>query len=229
MEATYKLVNAGDCAYAFAFVGATACFSYDRKIWRRVVDTNYDKASGTLSWRHKAEADQVYYSYFAPYSYERHADLVATCATSPDASVRSIGKTLDGRSMDLVTLGTGPLNAWVIHRQHPGESQAEWFAEGLLHRLLSSKSDGLVRKLLKDFTFNIVPNMNPDGAIRGHLRTNACGANLNREWATTGDYIAPSLERSPEVFHVLREMDAIGVDIFVDVHGTHTCPMTCTL
>ena len=35
--------------------------------------------------------------------------------------------------------------------------------------------------------------MNPDGSYRGHLRTNACGANLNREWK------APNLEHSPEV------------------------------
>jgi murein tripeptide amidase MpaA len=40
-----------------------------------------------------------------------------------------------------------------------------------------------------------------DGSFRGHLRTNACGANLNREWCTTGEYVAPTLERSPEVFH----------------------------
>lgn len=38
-----------------------------------------------------------------------------------------------------------------------------------------------------------VPNMNPDGTWRGHLRTNAVGANLNREWEK------PTLERSPEV------------------------------
>ena len=35
--------------------------------------------------------------------------------------------------------------------------------------------------------------MNPDGSYRGHLRTNASGANLNREWKK------PTLEHSPEV------------------------------
>lgn len=35
--------------------------------------------------------------------------------------------------------------------------------------------------------------MNPDGSYRGHLRTNASGANLNREWKE------PTLEKSPEV------------------------------
>ena len=37
-----------------------------------------------------------------------------------------------------------------------------------------------------------VPNMNPDGSYRGHLRTNAKGANLNREWKK------PTQEYSPE-------------------------------
>lgn len=104
-EVTYKLVNAGNCAYSFAFFGSTPAYSYDRKTWQRVVDANFDKASGVFSWKHNADADQVYYAYFAPYSYERHQDLVAKCAVSPVATVRSIGATLDGRSMDLVTIG----------------------------------------------------------------------------------------------------------------------------
>eukprot|EP00966_Prymnesium_polylepis_P070886 1646857-Prymnesium_polylepis.1 len=68
--------------------------------------------------------------------------------------------------------------------------------------------------------------MNPDGSTRGHLRTNACGANLNREWATTGEYEAPTLARSPEVHHALRAMDATGVDVFADVHGDEALPFT---
>jgi len=79
-------------------------------------------------------------------------------------------------------------------------------------------------KLRRQLTFHIVPNMNPDGAVRGHLRTNACGANLNREWATTGEYTAPTLARSPEVYHALAAMDATGVDAFVDVHGDEALP-----
>jgi len=58
-------------------------------------------------------------------------------------------------------------------------------------------NDLLFNARLTSFPFTIVL----DGAFRGHLRTNACGANLNREWCTTGDYIAPTLERSPEVYH----------------------------
>jgi murein tripeptide amidase MpaA len=52
---------------------------------------------------------------------------------------------------------------------------------------LAQVADGLAVRLRRAYTFHIVPNMCPDGSVRGHLRTNACGANLNREWATTGE------------------------------------------
>ncbi|MDW2373135.1 carboxypeptidase family protein, partial [Vibrio sp. 1078-1] len=64
----------------------------------------------------------------------------------------------------------------------------------------------------------VVPNMNPDGGIRGHLRTNAVGVNLNREWQT------PSMEKSPEVFLVRERMLETGVDMFLDVHGDEAIP-----
>ena len=35
---------------------------------------------------------------------------------------------------------------------------------------------------------------------------------------------APTLERSPEVYHVLKAMDVTGVDFFVDVHGDEALP-----
>lgn len=67
--------------------------------------------------------------------------------------------------------------------------------------------------------------MNPDGAWRGHLRTNAVGMNLNRCWDK------PTLDECPEVYHVLRQMRETGVDMFVDVHGDEAIPhnfIACT-
>jgi murein tripeptide amidase MpaA len=84
--------------------------------------------------------------------------------------------------------------------------------EGLLQQLLDP-DNAIARRLLENVTVYAVPNMNPDGSVRGHLRTNACGANLNREWTSTGDYEAPTLERSPEVYHVLNEIDRVGTSV----------------
>jgi hypothetical protein len=78
---------------------------------------------------------------------------------------------------------------------------------------LKLKCDELLSSFAFNFSlrrYNVVPNMNPDGAVRGHLRTNAGGANLNREWGE------PSLEHSPEVFHARNAMDATGpVDLML--------------
>jgi murein tripeptide amidase MpaA len=84
-----------------------------------------------------------------------------------------------------------------------GESQAEWFAEGLLERLVD-KNDAVTRHLLRDAIVYVMPNVCPDGTWRGHLRTNAAGRNLNREWE------APCEDESPEVYHLLKMMDREG-------------------
>ncbi|MEM1035088.1 MAG: carboxypeptidase family protein, partial [Myxococcota bacterium] len=170
---------------------------------------------------HRPAHDAVYYAYFAPYSLERHRDLVARTAVDPRARLEVLGQTVDGRDLDLLRIGApsddGKLIAWVIARQHPGESMAEWFMEGFMDRL-RDEADPLSRALLDDVVFYCVPNMNPDGSRRGHLRNNAAGANLNREWAE------PSLERSPEVYLVRERMRQTGVHFCLDVHGDEALP-----
>jgi murein tripeptide amidase MpaA len=106
---------------------------------------------------------------------------------------------------------------WLYARQHPGETMAEWWMEGALEKL-TDEDDPVARVLRSECTFRVVPNMNPDGSRRGHLRTNAVGVNLNREWH------APSAEKSPEVLCVRNAMDEIGVDFAMDVHGDEAIP-----
>ena len=204
-------------------------YSYDRKSWRRCLDTACDESSGHLSWSLLAEADRVWFAYFAPYSMQRHDKLLDMCEANRPGSVREFGRSLDDRALHLVVVGRGPLKCWVIHRQHPGETMGGWFAEGLLQRLVEpAHGDDEASRLLGVYTFHIIPNLNPDGSFRGHLRTNAAGSNLNREWADSFHggtvYKAPTLERSPEVYYAIRQMDEIGCDVCVDVHGDETLP-----
>jgi len=205
-------------------------YSYDRKEWRRCLDTSCDQSSGHLSWSLQAEADRVWFAYFAPYPSERHVKLLEMCEASSEASVVEFGRSLDDQPLHVAVLGRGPLKCWVIHRQHPGETMGGWFAEGLVSRLVDPElGDASEPSMLLDtFTFFVVPNLNPDGSVRGHLRTNAAGSNLNREWADTQEggrvYKAPTLERSPEVYWAMQKMDEVGCDVFVDVHGDETVP-----
>jgi len=217
-----NFVNAGQSAYPKGWADYRVVASYDHQNWFRL-DTDFD--GEVLSTSFTPAGNSVYLAYFEPYSYERHLDLVGSAANSEHVTLERLGSSLDGRDMTLLQVTNAqssvPLaqrkKIWLIARQHPGESMAEWFVEGFLERLLD-EADPVSRVLLDQCVFYVVPNMNPDGAVRGNLRTNAAGANLNREWAT------PSLETSPEVYWVRQKMLEVGVDLNLDAHGDEGLP-----
>jgi len=209
-----RILNCAGSAYPQGWPGYTALASADRQQWLRT-PTRYE--DGVLTITHTLTSGVAWFAYFTPYSLERHQDLVAATAMAPGVRLESLGQTLDGRDIDLLTVGEGPLKLWLYARQHPGETMAEYWMEGALSRL-TDPADPVARLLRRKASFHIVPNMNPDGSFRGHLRTNAAGVNLNREWH------APTLERSPEVYHVLERMKQIGVDFAIDVHGDESIP-----
>jgi len=211
-----RFLNAGKAAYAEGWKGYNAVASYDRESWFRV-PTSFDGEIMTIE--HAPEHDSIYYAYFEPYSWERHLALLDSAQMHPYAELVDLGSTVEGRDMNMLVIGDqqAEKKVWVIARQHPGETMAEWFVEGMVEALLDA-SNPYARQCLQDACFYIVPNMNPDGSVRGNLRTNAAGANLNREWNE------PTMERSPEVFVVKNKMKEIGCDLFLDVHGDEGLP-----
>ena len=214
-EVTLRITNCGTSAYPGGWPGYRACLSIDRDDWVRIDGTSYE--GGVLTIRFTPETDLVWIAYFAPYSMERHHDLVSTVAALPGVEYRSLGKSLDGQDIDCLTIGEGDTVVWLYARQHPGETMAEWWIEGALEKL-TDPDDPVARVLRRECTFHVVPNMNPDGSRRGHLRTNAAGVNLNREWH------APTAERSPEVLYVLAAMDAAPPVFAMDIHGDEAIP-----
>ncbi|MFN2098969.1 M14-type cytosolic carboxypeptidase [Altererythrobacter sp. MF3-039] len=212
-ELELKIVDLSQSAYPAGWPGYNACVSEDREYWARATST-YDKAAdgGCLTIRYTPASDIAWFAYFPPYSMERHQDLVAEAAASEGVDYRRLGETLDGQPLDCLELGDGDTQVWLYARQHPGESMAEWWMEGALE-CLTDPGDPVGRALRQRCRFHIVPNCNPDGSRRGHLRTNAVGSNLNREWAE------PTPEKSPEVLAIRNAMDESGVDFAMDVHG----------
>lgn len=207
--------NAGEASYAGGFEGYRCAASYDRQAWFRLPDTTYDGQALTIEFT--PECDTVWLAYFEPYSQERHLDFIARCAASGLARVDRIGTSLQGRDIDRVRIGEGRHPVWIQARQHPGETMAEWFMEGLIERLIDP-ADPIAREVRRLGCFHLVPNINPDGSFLGNLRSNAAGANLNREW------LSPSLERSPEIVHAQAAMRESGVELFLDIHGDETLP-----
>lgn len=204
-ELTLVIANAGDATFA------TGWHDYAARVDDGTVDawrlTHTSYSDGRLTIRHRMNTAIARFAYFAPFDPARHEMMVSNAGGAVDQLTTSP----DGHPIERIRYGNGPKQIWITCRQHPGETMASWWAEGALMQLDRMLADAA--PLLETATIHLVPLLNPDGAIRGNLRGNALGVDLNRQWKE------PSMDRAPEVVAVLRAMEASGVDIYLDVHG----------
>lgn len=217
----FSLVNAGQSAYAHAWTGYNAAASYDQVNWFRV-PSRFDENG--LHFGLEPTQSHIWFAYFEPYSRVRHDALIRQAVEAAGAEVVATGKSLEGRDIPLLKVSRNPQaqrRVWIIAQQHPGEHMAEWFMEGIIERL-KQRQDPELERLLDAADLYLVPNMNPDGAYRGHLRTNAAGKDLNRAWQSASE------AETPEVHFVQQQMRRIGVDLFLDIHGDEEIPHVFT-
>lgn len=214
---TFEIANAGACTYGDAFEEYRVCANTgEDDDWFRV-PTEFD--GETLRFWYEGRGD-VRFAYFAPYSRSRRLALVDRVRKSGRARVETVGKSVRGEPMQLLSFGEGPEDApklWIVGQQHPGETMAGWFMEGMASRLAFG-DDPVVSRLLEEARLFLVLCMNPDGAAAGNHRTNAAGRDLNRCWWDA------DARTSPEVLGVRKAMYDRGVDFFLDVHGDEHVP-----
>ncbi|NVK26022.1 MAG: carboxypeptidase family protein [Gammaproteobacteria bacterium] len=210
-----KLVNAGKVTFDKAWQGYCVFVSYDNDTWF-TLPTTFDGKS--LVIEHNSVASVTYYAYFVPYSLERQLALEERLSQNKHFELSNIATTLNGNQVTMFSIGdmqAHKKNVWLIARQHPGESMAQWISEGIVNELSDIERH---QGLFDNVNVFVVMNMNPDGSQIGNHRTNAQGKNLNRCWSE------PSALECPEVFSVQREMKEKGVDFFIDIHGDETIP-----
>jgi len=233
---TLRIVNAGGASFPEAWRGYQAMASYDGDHWWRVDLTSYDAEKGELRVELTPERDHVQLAYFAPASLDRHERMLARTSSAPGVRLRVAGETLDGHDVAILSFGgeeeegegkkqqkkKKKKTIWFIARQHPGESQAAFFSEGLA-AALTDPHNPKARALLRGAVVHMCPNACPDGVFRGHLRTNGAGVNLNRAWKHVPGEM-PDEDEAPEAFVLTRAMDASPPDLLIDVHGDEELP-----
>ncbi len=219
---TIRILNAAQAAYPGGWERYRACVSEDGENWRRTT-TDFNGQALTIQYMPVFPITQ--YAYFEPYSDERRHRFIGRIQQDGRVAVDVVGWSAEGAAIERVVIRASERvrkTCWIVARQHPGETQGPFAVEGLIDRLLSV-GDSTARALLEQVEFHIIPDINPDGARLGNLRTNARGANLNREWAE------PSAEHSPEVLAVRRAMEATGADLVLDLHGDEALPYIFTV
>lgn len=112
---------------------------------------------------------------------ESPGQLVERLSTvrSPFVSVIEIGRSVQGRAIDTIRVGTGSRMVVVAGAIHGSEANTAVLVEELAARLADA-----AESLPRDVSLFLVPGLNPDGLVR-RSRHNARGVDLNRNWDTS--------------------------------------------
>ena len=115
----------------------------------------------------------------------RHADVEANIRevqrVTPDLfQVEEIGRSVEGRSINHIWFGTGPLHVMLWSQMHGDEPTATSALFDIFEFVRRHRSEPEVARLLRSLTLHVVPMLNPDGAER-FQRRNAQGIDINRD------------------------------------------------
>ena len=102
-------------------------------------------------------------------------------ASAPDLfQVEEVGRSVEGRSLNLVRFGGGPRHVLLWSQMHGDEPTATTALLGLFEYVRRHREHPRVARLLSALTLHAVPMLNPDGAER-FQRRNAQGIDINRD------------------------------------------------
>lgn len=165
----------------------------------------------------------LYVARAEPYRVSDLNRFLAEIRTNPRVKITPIGKTVQGRDIEIIRVGDddAPNHVFIRARAHPWEPVGNWVTEGLVRRLL--KGDADAERFLKRYNVCILPMANKDGVERGGTRFNLGGWDLNRKWDKPADpKLAPenaALERWLEGEIKAGRRPTFAMDLHNDGNG----------
>jgi hypothetical protein len=163
----------------------TAVISQDGRDWRAVPLESLPENRARLTLR--MPGPRLYVARVEPYRLSDLDQLLASIGNDRRVEIDSIGRTVEGRELEIVRIGDprARYRVFLRARAHPWEAGSSWVAQGLIRRLL--RDDELSRKCLDRYCAYVLPMANKDGVARGLTRFNLQGKDLNREWERPAD------------------------------------------
>jgi hypothetical protein len=132
-------------------------------------------------------SSNLYVARVEPYRLSDLDNLLARLRKNPTVEITPIGRTVQGRELEIVRVGDAqaPYRVFIRARAHPWEAGGNWVVEGLVHRLLRGDDDA--KKFFQRYCVYILPMANKDGVAAGRTRFNLQGKDLNRNWDKPAD------------------------------------------
>ena len=204
--------------------GTRPVYSFDGVHWKHFTDdqVTWDAGEPKLILRFTPEGDHVWVAHVEPYTNKTLAALLDSFRKSPYLHVQSVGRTVEGREMPLLTITNPQIPEgkkkviWLMFRQHAWETGSSWVGDGAVRFLLSN--DARATRIRDQIIYKIFPLADPDGAADGGVRFNRNGYDLNRNWDTVDPQKMPEIAAQRQA--ILDGVDAgHHVDLFLSLHN----------
>jgi Zinc carboxypeptidase len=211
-----------------------AVYSFDHKNWKFVTT---QRAPFDFDVPLEKGRKAVYFATFTPYFHSQMLESNKVLARSRYVRLSSIGKSVRGRDIPLVTITDSRVpdaekkRAFILGGTHGAETASIYGVEGMMRFLLTE--DPLAQEMRRKVVWKFIPIHNVDAAAEGLDRRNAGGINLYFDWGFhaeeakrleqyRGDPSIGSRDFSqPETRAAYKSIIDFRPDVFLDVHSWH--------
>ena len=145
----------------------------------------------------------------------KHRDLqplLARYEANPLFGITKVGESIEGRDLDLISIGTGNTHVLLWSQMHGDEPTATQAIFDIFKFLASDDFKDEKQEILSNLTLHFLPMLNPDGAER-YQRRNLLGVDINRD--------ALRLQ-SPESKVLKQVRDSLQADFGFNLHDQST-------
>ena len=197
--------------------------SYDNESWIRIQDVGYNEDDKIFRFTTYFEQDTAWIAYAHPYPYSRYMRYLDSVSSSPFLNIVAEGITPESRSIPLLEI-TNPeskndkKNVFIMAMQHSGEDAGGFSVEGIINFLLSDNTEA--QRIRDDYTYYIIPMMNPDGVYHGVSRYSPLMQDLNDEWVRDDtDILDVPVEVEFAKGWITEQHNMNNtMDLFIDIH-----------
>jgi hypothetical protein len=196
----------------------TICFvSPDGRKWKAIPGGYLE--GNRLRLRVHLDCDSLYLARLEPYRLSDLDRFLAEVRGHRWAEVTPIGKTAEGRALEIVRAGDpdAPCRVLIRARSHAWEPGGNWVVQGLVRALLTD--DEVSRRCRKQYCLYVMPMANKDGVARGLTRFNAQGRDLNRNWDKPADAVLAPESHALETWIERMVREGKPLHFAMDLHN----------
>ncbi len=142
------------------------------------------------------------------FTHDEVMNLIEKQENNSDFTIKKVGESIEGRSLNLLSIGTGEVDVFLWSQMHGDESTATMALFDIFNFLNSEDFQQEKEAMLEEVTLHFLPMLNPDGAEK-FQRRNRLGVDVNRD--------ALRLQ-SPEAKTLKRVRDSLDADFGFNLH-----------